>query len=265
MSENTEKVVVDLFAGLRGWSQAFHQDSAWTVYTVDVTETFARELALDPWGLATLTVADHCPHDLVANILDVTAAEIRALFDAEPDVLVVLASPPCTKFSIASCSTHWKGVYQPRSEDAEAARDLVEHTVELIRDLDPDYWFLENPRGMLRRHIGEPQAEIWFCQYGDDAAKPTDLWGHLPNTFEIRQCHNGNEDCHHEPAERGSDSGTQGKDSSAERARIPAGLSAAVKRAVETAPETPEYPEPRFGDVSTQAFLTGFTESEGSA
>ena len=65
---------------------------------------------------------------------------------------------------------------------------------------------------------GLPRVTIWYCQYGDDRAKPTDIWSnHIydpmfnPNGWKPRpECWNGREDCH-ESAPRGSKTGTQGK------------------------------------------------------
>jgi hypothetical protein len=64
---------------------------------------------------------------------------------------------------------------------------MVKKTISLIEDLQPDYWFLENPRAGLRRvmrekfwGLGEPTGTISWCQYGANRMKPTDLWGEHP-------------------------------------------------------------------------------------
>lgn len=41
----------------------------------------------------------------------------------------------------------------------------------------PEWWWLENPRGRMRRYLDEPTGSITLCQYGYDWQKPTDLWG----------------------------------------------------------------------------------------
>lgn len=115
---------------------------------------------------------------------------------------------------------------------------LVRHTVNLIQELNPDYWFIENPRGMLRNILGKPAESeygggtVTYCQYGDDRMKPTDLWGNHPEGFEYKSCSNGG-DCH-VSASRGSQTGTQGKSSSEKRAMVPEGLSKAILEAVES-------------------------------
>lgn len=57
------------------------------------------------------------------------------------------------------------------------------------------------------------------CQYGDKRMKPTDIWTNHPNPDFLPMCKNG--DPCHEPAPRGSKTGTQGLKGSIERARIP--------------------------------------------
>lgn len=203
---------LDLFAGLGGFSAAFEDSPRWTVTTVDLEDEFAP--------------------DIQADILDLRPADL-------PDPDVVLASPPCTAFSMAASGTHLDAEGRPVSEWGAESLALVHHTVGLIKGLDPEWWSLENPMGGMRRVLGRPDAHVWWCQYGADRAKPTDFWGRIPPSFDERRCHNGNTDCHHEPAPRGSDAGTQASNrSAAERAELPYGLSEAVLEAV-------EHPEPK--------------------
>lgn len=152
---------------------------------------------------------------------------------------MVWASPPCKKFSVAAIGHSWmkfNGNYYPESEEVIQSVKLVKHTIELIQELDPEYWFVENPRGMLRNILGKPEESeygggtVTYCQYGDDRMKPTDLWGNHPDSLEYKSCSNG-DDCH-VSASRGSKTGTQGKDSDVERAMVPKGLSEAILEAV---------------------------------
>lgn len=70
------------------------------------------------------------------------------------------------------------------------------------------------------------------CQYGDDRAKPTDIWTNSNDWVPRPVCHNGNRDCHHQPAPRGSKTGTQGKKGHYERSRIPNDLCVEVLESV---------------------------------
>ena len=85
-------------------------------------------------------------------------------------------------------------------------------------------FFIENPRGMLRKMPFMKDFKrhtIWYCKYGDKRAKPTDIWTNSKTWIPREICHNGNKNCHHEPAPRGSKTGTQGKKNAYERSKIP--------------------------------------------
>lgn len=55
---------------------------------------------------------------------------------------------------------------------------------------------------------GLPRYTVTYCKYGDTRMKPTDIWTNHPNPDFIPPCKNG--DPCHEPAPRGSQTGTQG-------------------------------------------------------
>ena len=59
-----------------------------------------------------------------------------------------------------------------------------QHVLKLIRELNPQYWFIENPRGGLRkmRFMKDlPRYTLTYCQYGDTRMKPTDIFTNHPN------------------------------------------------------------------------------------
>lgn len=71
---------------------------------------------------------------------------------------------------------------------------------------------------------------VWYCQYGDSRAKPTDIWTNSVTWIPRPECRNYKYDqdgniidrhCYHESARRGSKTGTQGKKGSYERSIIP--------------------------------------------
>ena len=147
-----------------------------------------------------------------------------------PDI--IWASPPCRTFSIASCSTHWlkeDGVFIPKTEDAKMGLEIIKKMKQIIghyTELNYELSFIiENPRGLLRKM---PEMEIynytretvWYCQYGDSRAKPTDIWTNI-NWTPRPVCRNGNPDCDHEKAPRGSKTGTQGLANNYERSKVP--------------------------------------------
>jgi len=141
-----------------------------------------------------------------------------------PDV--VWTSPPCTSFSVASIGHHWNKDNTPKTEKAELGVAIVKKTIEIIEQLRPKYWFIENPRGKLRKldFMQDFQRKtVTYCSYGDMRMKPTDIWTNFD--FATRpMCFNGNKDCHHEPAPRGSKTGTQGLKGDYLRSQIPPAL-----------------------------------------
>lgn len=164
--------------------------------------------------------------DLYADISTVTAQDILEQF-GHPDV--IWASPDCTSYSIAAISHHRRreedGNLAPVSEYAKFCDACNQHVVELIKELAPKYWFIENPRGGLRKMRfmqGLPRYTVTYCQYGDTRMKPTDLWSNHPDPKFKPMCKNG--DPCHEAAPRGAKTGTQGLKGSVDRSRIPAQL-----------------------------------------
>jgi hypothetical protein len=142
-----------------------------------------------------------------------------------PDI--VWASPDCTTYTIAAISTHRNGT-EPKSDYAKKCDQVNVHFIGLIKEwlkLNPNMvFFIENPRGMLRKMPFMQEFKrhtIWYCQYGDDRAKPTDIWTNSQTWKPRPVCHNGNKNCHHTPAPRGSKTGTQGRKGSYERSKIP--------------------------------------------
>ena len=139
----------------------------------------------------------------------------------------VWASPDCTTYSIAAISTHRNNT-EPKSEYAKKCDTTNQHFISLIKEwleINPDMvFFIENPRGMLRKMPWMQEFKrhtIWYCQYGDERAKPTDIWTNSDKWIPKPVCHNGNKECHHAPAPRGSKTGTQGRKGSYERSKIP--------------------------------------------
>lgn len=196
--------VLELFAGTRSIGRAFEKRGH-KVFSVEWSRDFKNI-------------------DLYEDISKVTAKEILDRF-GHPDV--IWASPDCTTFSIAAISHHRKknletGNLDPVSEYAKFCDAVDQHVLELIRELQPRYYFIENPRGGMRKMTwmqGIPRYTVTYCQYGDKRMKPTDIWTNHPEPKFLPMCKNG--DPCHEPAPRGSRTGTQGLKGSKERSRIP--------------------------------------------
>ena len=204
--------VLDLFAGKGGWSRAF-VERGHEVVTVDCDPRF------------------EC--DITGDIMD---SQTAFLIHTNGPYDIVLASPPCEAFSVAAIGHHWLPGYVPRTDHAKMSLRLVERTLAIIESLDPRFWVLENPRGMLRKMpfmADIPRVTVTYCQYGDTRMKPTDLWGRFPPMMFRPMCSNG-ADCH-ESAPRGARTGTQGVKDVADRALVPYLLSLEVCEAAERA------------------------------
>lgn len=158
--------------------------------------------------------------DLVCDILELKKSDIPFT----PDV--IWASPVCTTYSIAAISKHRDG-YRPKSPEAVLADRLLEKTLEIFSWFPDAKVFVENPRGMMRKM---PQMQslhretVWYCTYGDIRAKPTDIFTNSTAWTPRPMCFNGNKNCHHESAPRGSKTGTQGLRGSYNRSKIPTEL-----------------------------------------
>ena len=155
-----------------------------------------------------------------------------------PDI--VWASPPCTTYSIAAISHH-RPHNKPLSDFAKKSDKIVKKTLGIIKKLKPKAWYIENPRGLLRKQkfmSGLPRATVWYCKYGDTRAKPTDIWSNNlrsllnPDGWQPRpECFNGNKNCHHQAAPRGSKTGTQGLKGNYNRSKIPEQLCLEILKA----------------------------------
>lgn len=195
--------VLELFAGTRSVSKVFQRHGHET-YTVELDK-------------------DHADIDWYMDVSKITAQDIIERF-GKPDV--IWASPPCTTYSVAAISHHRiredNGNLAPKSEEAKLSDELVKHTLNLIEELNPTYWFIENPRGGMRKMDfiqGLPRYTVTYCQYGDTRMKPTDIWTNHPNPNFKPTCKNG-DNCH-EKAPRGSRTGTQGIKGAKGRSVIP--------------------------------------------
>lgn len=205
--------VLELFAGSRSIGKVA-EELGYNVFSVDIN-AFEKI-------------------DYVCNILEFDLKKVPF----KPDI--IWASPPCTAFSVTQIGRNWHHDNTPKTEGAILGMKLVVKTLQIINELKPKYWYMENPRGKLRKLDivkGLPRTTVWYCQYGDTRAKPTDIWSNnIRSIFNTEgwqpraECFNGNENCHHDKQPRGYEAkklsgaigkGTQGLKDNYERSKIP--------------------------------------------
>ena len=167
---------------------------------------------------------DNQDFEAINQVCDIFDFDINKI-PYKPDI--IWASPPCTAFSVASIGHHWNQDHTPKTEKAVLGVEIIKKTKEIIEKLNPKYYFIENPRGKLRKlpvvKSFPYQKTITYCSYGDMRMKPTDIWTNY--NFTARpMCFNGNKNCHHAPAPRGSKTGTQGLKGDYLRSQIPKNL-----------------------------------------
>jgi len=174
---------------------------------------------------------DWQPFDKINLVIDIEKLSVKDI-PFIPDI--IWTSPDCTTYSIAAISHHRKGI-KPVSDYAKKCDNVNYNQINLINyylKINPSLkFFIENPRGMMRKMPFVKNIErttVWYCKYGDNRAKPTDIFTN--NLYSIfnqngwipkEECFNGNKKCQHEKSPRGSATGTQGRDGSYERSKIP--------------------------------------------
>ncbi len=144
--------VLELFAGTRSISKEFEKRGH-EVYTVEWDKTFDNI-------------------DLYKDIGELTAQEILENF-GHPDV--IWASPDCSSYSVAAIYHHRRrnkenGSLEPITDYARFCDRVNQHVLELIKELNPRLYFIENPRGGLRKMWWMqdlPRYTVTYCFSGD--------------------------------------------------------------------------------------------------
>jgi hypothetical protein len=190
-----KKMMLDLFAGFGGQSEAFLEE--WDVLRIDNNPLLSEVPRM---------VIEDIGSDLFYQMLE--PSQIH-------EIEYIHASPPCHAFSLGFHAP--KAVASRTGEDYDPSTELVEIAKKVIDLLQPRFWSIENVRGSikhLRPILGEPALIVGPYVY----------WGRFPpiqiNAKELPK--KSDKDKRHSPLR------------SNYRALIPLELSKAFKRSLET-------------------------------
>lgn len=197
----TKLNTIELFSGTGSFSNVA-KDLGHNIYRVDNNKKFMCEE--------------------YANLLEPLSDQLKNKID-ECDVIWM--SPPCNTFSLASGNKHWTFDKEPRTLEAKKGYNLLKICENIAHYcmLKNKIFFIENPNGRAVWFLPNKWLKrVWYCQYGDTRAKPTNIWTNLNINF--KTCKNNNPFCNHIRAKRGSKTGTQGLKNCEERGIIPSNL-----------------------------------------
>jgi hypothetical protein len=220
------RTCVDFFSGLGGFSQAFLESDGWRVIRIDYDRNFR-----------------HIPNTHILDLMKIDHNTLRRLGANKPDIL--LMSPPCECFSLMSVYHYWENG-RPKKQETRDAIALVQRAMLLKDQIQPKYWILENPNGMMKKVLGQPNQYTWWGSWYSERdllmqvlkehdfskppLKPTSLWGLFPDIRWRPKPKKGE----YQKAPRGAKAGIQNSVLRPEvRSCIPYDFSAELVRAIE--------------------------------
>ena len=149
------QTMVDLFSGLGGASEAFLM-AGWHVMRIDNNPLFS-DIDSEYFVPSTINA------DLSKTLLKGVGGGVDFLW----------ASPPCYDFSNAHSAPRAIAAREQRLEEYEPDMTLLENTIEMIEEIKPKYWCIENVVGAIRYfepYLGKPNITVG----------PYVLWGNFP-------------------------------------------------------------------------------------
>lgn len=202
------------------------------------TKSFTKEAKKHGIECTTLDINHIFNPDICKDILNTDPKELGKFN-------ILWASPPCQCFSVMSMARHWKETekgYEPKDNETIKSINILRKTIEIISIMKPDYWFIENPRGMMRIiiddilkefNINEYQKKsVTYCKYGLNIMKPTDIYTNLMAWKPIKPCNSG-DNCHENTSKYDKRrTGTMALKDKIERARVPEKLCNEIIRKV---------------------------------
>jgi hypothetical protein len=158
---NPRMIIVEFFCGNKSLSKVA-QKEGYECFTIDIDKKFNPDLCIDILNFKT----------------EMLPKEFR-------EIDLLWFSPLCTKYSHANRKGKWDLTY---------SNSLVLKSLELIKELKPKHWIIENPQtGTLKNQSfmkGIPFTDCSFCKYGMSYRKQTRLWNNA--NLKLETC---NKDC----------------------------------------------------------------------
>jgi len=140
------------------------------------TKSFSKVAKLKGYNTYTVDIDKKFNPDLVSDIMDLDVSKLPK------NPLIVWASPPCTEYSRAKS----QGI-----RDISGANKIVLKTIEIIKELKPKYWIIENPQtGLLTKQDFMQDLKFTdasYCMYGLPYKKQTRFWNNILN-LKLKTC-----------------------------------------------------------------------------
>lgn len=115
-------------------------------------------------------------------ILKEDILKVRSSFFKSMEAEIMWFGLPCDIWSNASGGFHLDKNFKPKTKKAENHLKIFEKTISIIKESNPKYFFIENPRGRLQKYPGLLKliqkndwkiVECTLSSYGFPTKKPT--------------------------------------------------------------------------------------------
>lgn len=166
----SRKIIIDLCCGLGGFSQAFRDDPEnWKVITFDIEGKFNPSYTYD------IVKNKNKVLNCIMEDAIITRHDFYKWEKGKPLVDLIVASPPCTQFTRYSMPSLYPEYENYQNGTWYPDMSIVKSAYEIIREVKPKYWIMENVRGSVNFISEElqqvPRKKIgtaWF------------FWGNFP-------------------------------------------------------------------------------------